>query len=516
VHLAASAAYVRRVPRKHLLLLLLAFALSVLVRAPHIGRPLSAHHEYCSALVLTILENWRHGGFSYHKGSPSSTFHNPADRYIHPASYTFATRDGHLYYLSHPQLAYYLPHLLYSLAGRAPSERSLTWFNMLFHLLTSVLLYRVLRECLPPAQELERDLVPLSAALLYLFMPAPLWFHGNAYMADMFVQNLWIIHLLVAVRVFTGDGVPQGWRMLLFCLTLFLVLFTNWLGVFVAATGAGLAWFRWRRGGGTAWLHLALLTVCTTVAALAVVLGIYAMRLGFSDLLTYLWYRFQDRATMQFWEGGIVFHLGRLLEAYRISWLPFLLLVPALFLVFRQRRWVQPGRGLKLFLLLTLLPVLLDHAVLLKYAGHDLATLKAGFFLCGAGAWLGSLLASRTRKPAFTMAGITAVLCLAGVLWFYRVNPPLDDAAYARQKHWGEQIASVAAPEEVVFALDFDPEPQEQWYARRTLKPVNSLEEAHAFLRQRGIRSGVVFRPEEGGGLAHERIRAPQAPGEPP
>ena len=181
-------------PRRHLLILLVAFAVSVAVRWPLLNRPLCGHHELCTALTLVALYNWQHDGFLHHHGAPAITFSGKADRI--PPGYTDAPglRDGVLYYLSHPPLAFDLPHALFSLTGTAPNAMGLQLFNLFFHLLTACALYLIVRELQP------RGNAALFAALLYLFMPAPLWFHGNAYMSDMFVQNAWVWHVLVVLR----------------------------------------------------------------------------------------------------------------------------------------------------------------------------------------------------------------------------------------------------------------------------------------------------------------------------
>lgn len=53
------------------LVLLVAFALSVAVRIPLLDRPLSAHHEYCTAFTPIALTNWYEDGFASHHGVPS-------------------------------------------------------------------------------------------------------------------------------------------------------------------------------------------------------------------------------------------------------------------------------------------------------------------------------------------------------------------------------------------------------------------------------------------------------------
>ncbi|MBL0044793.1 MAG: hypothetical protein IPP33_10505 [Flavobacteriales bacterium] len=171
--------------------------MSVVVRVPLLNKPLSAHHEFCTALVLVILNNWYTNGFAALHGGPASSFTGAADLYPEEVPEVPNVRAGVMYYFSHPPLAYDLPYLMFAGLGIAPNVLGLQLFNMLFHLLTTVCLYLLVKE-LHTSEAASR--APLFAAVLYLFMPAPLWFHSNAYMSDMFVQNFWVMHLVVVAR----------------------------------------------------------------------------------------------------------------------------------------------------------------------------------------------------------------------------------------------------------------------------------------------------------------------------
>ena len=68
--------------KKTLPLLLVAFAISVLVRVPTLNRPLSHHHEFCTAVVMTTLENWWDAGISNYHCAPVMNWQNPTDKFI--------------------------------------------------------------------------------------------------------------------------------------------------------------------------------------------------------------------------------------------------------------------------------------------------------------------------------------------------------------------------------------------------------------------------------------------------
>ncbi len=489
-------AYVRAVPRKHIIGLLLAFAVSLAVRAPLLDRPLSGHHELCTALVLIVLHNWQVDGFAHHHGAPAITFSGPAD--LIPPGYTDAPalHDGVLYYLSHPPLAYDLPYALFTLTGTRANVLGLQLFNLFFHLLTAIALYLIVRELLAKRGV---SAAPLFAALLYLFMPASLWFHGNVYMSDMFVQNAWVWHILVVLRMYREPRV--GWRWpLLAGFTLFGTTIISWPGVWAGVVLFCMAAVRWRRSRSSQEVRVMMAAVLGVGLALAYTAWRWLQVVDLEHLLSYFTGRYADRGTAL--NAGAWSSLKELLTGYRTGYLPVILLVLG-FGAFRWKKMTDSLVGWRLFLVIAAVPVLMDHALLLQYSGHDFAALKGGVLLCIVAA-LGLSTLPRTWATS-----LTAIACFTGVLYFYRTNPPdaKDLAAYRLQRDQGSSIAREARPNEMVFTYGSTPEPQVQWYAGRTLFRVEDLAQARELMRAAGVDEGVVFHEREGV-IGHERIRA--------
>jgi hypothetical protein len=488
--------------QRQVLVLIVAFTLSVLVRLPLLDRPLSAHHEFCTALVLTILHNWQGEGFVALDGGPAITFTGAADRYPAGWSDLPGQRDGLLFYFSHPPLAYDLPHVLFSSLRMAPDVLGLQLFNLFFHLVTTMALYLAVREA-GNGPEWER--AGLFAAVLYLFMPAPLWFHSNAYMSDMFVQSFWVLHLAVMMRLFTGHARLDRSQLFWSGLTLFLAVYTSWLGVFAGAATVVVALSRWWRSRSADMVQVAMVATVAMLGALLLMLWRYGQVVGFEGVIAYLRSRAEVRSTMGL-EPGLLHYLFQLVENYRTGYLPVIALLVVLTVLLRKR-FPVPGRqgAIGLFVVLTTMPVLLDHLLLLEYAQHDFAALKAGPVLCGL-AGLG--LSQIPLKWGRVALALTAV---AGVAYFMRLNPlpGEDDGRYAWERDIGTAIAATVSPEQAVFFLGYTPEPQVAWYAKRTIFRIDDLEQARSFLIDQGSPSGVIFRLDEGV-LRHELIQRPE------
>ncbi|MBL7944883.1 MAG: hypothetical protein JNN32_02395 [Flavobacteriales bacterium] len=472
--------------RSALLILLMVFTLSVAVRWPLMDRPLSAHHEYCTAFTLIALTNWWEDGFATHKGMPSGGFIRdgaalfPADRYDRNA------RAVGLYYFSHPPLAYDLPYALFVLFDTAPNAAGLQWMNIIFHLITTMVFFFALRVVMD-----ERG--ALFGAVLYLFLPATLWFHGNVYMSDMFVQVPWILHLVFALRLFQDKGPVPRRNWIGYGVTLFLVVYTSWLGVFAAAVGVLVAVLRWWREARSRLVSLVLLTGLALVAAFGLTAWRFLQVIDAGALLDHYAARFAVRGSIgaDLWPT-----LKQVAVNYRIGFLPVIVLLVVLVLRNTRRKAETSAFSgtLGLFALLSGLPVLLDHLVLLQYAEHDFAALKAAPLLCGLAGWQLSQLGSTWSRVAL---GLT---CLAGVLYFYRTNPlpGHDQGRYAQEQTIGSFIATNAAADEVVFGQGISTEPQVVWYARRNVLGVASIEDAERMLRERDLPRGVVISVSNG------------------
>ncbi|MCC6939169.1 MAG: hypothetical protein IT226_13195 [Flavobacteriales bacterium] len=472
-------------PRRHLLWLLLAFAISVAVRAPLLNRPLSVHHELCTALVLIILHNWHTDGFAHHHGAPAITFSGPAD--LIPPGYTDAPglHDSVLYYLSHPPLAYDLPHVLFALTGSEPNVLGLQVFNLFFHLLTAVALYLIVRELLVKD---STPWAPLFAAVLYLFMPAPLWFHGNVYMSDMFVQNAWVWHILAVLRMYKSG--ERGWRWpLLAGLTLFITTCISWPGVWAGVVLFGIAAFRRMRSRNGQELRIMVMAVLGVGLALGYTAWRWLQVVDADALLAYFTGRYADRGTVV--DHGTWSHIVQLVVNYRTGFLPVILIVFVV-LVVRRQAVREASTQWPLFLALAGLPVVLDHALLLQYAEHDFAALKGGVLLCVVGG-----IGLATFPTRWAIPGLL-VVCLGGVLYFYHTNPLRSawEGSYSHDLGSGHNIAYKALSNETVFTFRFTPEPQAQWYAKRTLFRVDSLSQAKALLRAQGNATGIVVWPD--------------------
>jgi hypothetical protein len=266
--------------------------------------------------------------------------------------------------------------------------------------------------------------------------------------------------------------------------------YTSWLGVFAAVAGSVVGCWRWwhdRRTPIGVWLGWCAVAV---VLAVGLTAWRYLQVIDAEALIAQLRSRYSVRGAFGL-EHGLRPVLKQMALNYRIGFLPLILLL-ALLLVYevvRSGRRRSVPEGFWPFVLVSGLPVVLDHALLLQYAMHDFAMLKAAPLLCGLAGWSLCLHTAYRRHLAL------AATCVASILYFYRINPlpGHDGGRYGQERALGTFIADHAAADEVVFGQGVSTEPQVVWYARRNVIGIADEAAARAFLRDRGLTRGVLI-----------------------
>lgn len=480
---------------KRIALLLFIFGLSVLVRLPNLNRPLSKHHEFCTAIALQVMTAWDEEGIANFNYNPAMNFKNPNDKFINNwASSTGEIMDekGNYYYLSHPPLAYYFPYAVFQVLQIKPGVLALQIFNLIIHFFCGIMIFAIVGKLTGVSSGFR---LAFWAYGIYLFSAATLWFQGNVYMSDTLVIFFFILSIFLFLRWYSTRKIQI---LLLYLFSVFLMVYTSWLGVFYAI-GFSLFWILKHRIENKI-LAVALLTWSFTFFALALMIWQYSLIDGFDAYLGHLSNRYQERGSLNSGDGFLMNKLTEIyliLKNYFTGYFPFLF-IPLLWLV--SVRWNKKWKlkyGSSLFLFLGLVPVLLLHLALMNYSGHDFVGLYgAPVISVSTVLILDVWIAQQIIKPGTaTIAVVVGILVSVGS--YYYINRPgsvsLNGERYAVQKELGERIGKEANTNEVVFIQGLLPEPQVIIYAKRNIKVVENREEAIHFLNTHGREKGVLF-----------------------
>lgn len=474
------------------------FLLSVLVRLPQLNRPLSKHHEFCTAISLRVMQIWYDNGIGTYSYNPVMTYNNPADKYINNhanQSGRMIDEEGNYYYVSHPPFAYYFGFFLFKLLHIRPDVLPLQIINLLLHFISGLFVYFTV--CLLSFNRARS--LPYRSALvaysIYLFLPVTLWFQGNVYMSDMAVHTLFVIGVYTALKMIIRQRFYSAKYIFFYVLVLALMLYTSWLGLFFAAGVLIYSLLHVRSIKG--FNVLIWSTVLVTVLMLRIIIYQYAQINGLGAYIQEMLGRYLVRGSFAETDQGFFHFLFAYLWYFKTILYNYLIHYIAVYALLGMFVWLAMSRKkLKIvfsengyrFIWLSITPVLLLHATFLNYSQHDFTVLYASLFFS---VLLGILYDKVKKSGAIPLkrmqAGLAFTLFIL-VLQYQMMNPPAAFASHP-EKQIGEQIKKATAKDEILFSST-PVEPQIIYYAERNIQFAKDSAVALTFLHKRGLPKG--------------------------
>ncbi len=493
---------IKSVKLKRAAILLGIFLISVLIRIPNLDRPLSKHHEFCTALVLQIHSVWDNEGISSFNYNPATNFHRDADKGINNwSSSTHEMKDdkGNYYYVSHPPLAYYLPYFTFKLLHVKSSPLALQIFNMVIHFICALLIYVLVSSLLLGSYDKNRYVTAFMAYSIYVFSPSTMWFQSNVYMSDMLV----ILFFIAAITsLLAWNKCRKGWMAIGFLACIFLAVYTSWLGVFFLV-GLSIYWI-WKQRKNMKLLALIMGGWSVAMLALLLMFWQYSLIAGHEVYLEQMFHRYQARGSVK--GGSISDFIGtktievlNIFKNYLTGFLPALLILIIWPLSkIRNRQFsITLSENSKMFTWIAILPLIILHLLLLNYSGHDFVQLYGAPAISVLTAILLGELYYMKKLSKGLRNTLFALVVIISVSMYYAINRPGDASwkgdRYAIHKEMGEKIRETAKDSEVVFISGLIPEPQLIYYAKRNIVSVDSLEEARAMLKRRNSSQGIIY-----------------------
>lgn len=466
-------------PKHPYLIVTIILLVSVLVRLPNIDRPMSKHHEFCTAVALRVLNVWHTQSIAHFKGLPATNMPGAANKHINnfaSASGTMHDTEGNYYYVSHPPLGYYMAWGFFKLIDRGPTVQGIQIFNILLHLLCVIFIYATALRLWVGQHQWA-----LQATAIYALVPATLWFQSNTYMSDMAVQLYFVAAIYAFVRVV--QNYKSVYWQLLVGLLVGLATYTSWLGVFVAFVLVVRA--IWSIDRFKPMLASVVLFQCFF---LLLIVYQYSSIAGGEAYLTEVLHRYAQRGLggwavpfKSFWK--VLFNYG--------ANFGFVLILAGLgiYVWFRQRTadpiWTD-------LLIVSVLPVVMLHLVLPDYSGHDFTVLYGAPALALlAGLGVGYRATNRRRAVRLTWA-----IGIVSVGQYFLINLPgptsIKGDRYDVYQHAGEEIKALQKPDAPVFVKGLKPSPEILWYAHRNMLQVADETEATSWMIAHGFDTGLL------------------------
>jgi hypothetical protein len=492
--------------RKTLPILLIAFFVSVILRLPQLNRPLSKHHEFCTAVSLNIIQNWWDNGIENVGYAPATNFPNKADKFINNfanATGKIVDKNGNFYYVSHPPFAYYLPYYFFKLIGVRPEVIHIQLFNFGLHFLTALFVYFTLSLLSFNSPRSILHIPSFVAFLFFLFAPATLWFQGNVYMSDMAVQAPFVIGVYIALKMIIRRKFFVTKYILFYALILFLMIYTSWLGLFFALAIFLYSLLHVKEIKG--FRVLIWTTIIVAIIALRLIFYQYSNIAGAEAYLSELFNRYLIRGSLGDIQNGVFAFIysyfiffKNLLYNYTVNYIVFFLIIFGfIYVVFSKNKLkITFSENGYRFIWISLLPIGLLHVLFLNYSEHDFTVLYASLFLS---VLMGVFYDKIKKSGAVALTKLNVAYSIALVLLmlhFTFSNLPgkanYKGDIYSLDKAKADFISANSDTSEVLFMYE-KPEPQLIFYAKRNIKVVKSEEEAIAFLNLRKIEKGRLF-----------------------
>ena len=476
------------------IVLTLIFFVSVIIRIPNINRPLSKHHEFVTAISLRVLQIWDMEGAGKFHYVPVMNYPGKANKFIN--NHASPTRqmidaEGNFYYVSHPPLAYILPHAVFSIFHVKPTVLALQIFHLFINFMSAIAVYLIVLALKNVHARSELDGTALIAFTLYTFSTAVLWFQCNTYMSDMLVHLFFLMGILTTIQCIKN---PTSYRWkLFFALNLFLMIYTSWLGIFFATVVFIIAISKWRKCGG---IVIAVYTILASVLALMLILFQYSSISGMSTFIAQLTQRFSVRGIDSIQSNG-GFLMNKLNEIflvcfnYGVNYLPLLLFI-ALALSFNRKHSFLLFKEQMLLFTLSVVPILLLHLILLNYSGHDFTVLYASCFL----SIITAMLIEKAQKVNKWLLTSALVVLSVGI-YFYINRPGMNSwngDCYNASMLFGERIKHEANDDEVVIVLTDYLDPMVVVYAQRNIVQLEKMDQIEPYLREMNLNRYRIFK----------------------
>ncbi len=478
------------------------FLLSVAVRLPQLNRPLSKHHEFCTAISLRIMQIWYDNGIEKYNYNPVMTFNNPADKFINNsanASGKMIDKEGNYYYVSHPPFAYYFPFFLFKLLHIRPDVLPLQIFNLILNFISGLFVYFTV--CLLSFSR-ARNLPyrpGVVAFIIYTFLPVTLWFQGNVYMSDMAVHLLFIIGVYTALKMIIRQKFYSPKYIFFYTLVLALMIYTSWLGVFFAFGVLVYSLLHVRDIKG--FKVLIWSTILVTLVMLRIIVYQYSQINGLRAYVEEMLNRYLIRGSLAETNQGLfhfmfsyLWYFKTLLYNYLMHYnIVYIIILIFIWLTIRTKKMkiVFSENGYR-FIWLSVTPVLLMHFFFLNYSVHDFTVLYASLFF----SVLLGILYDKVKKSGVVSVrkmhiGLVVVLAaMAGEYYF--MNPFWTTKRLENDKIIGLGIKELAEKDAVLFT-NADIDPQIIFYAGRNIQYAKDHYDAKRFLQEVKREKGQVF-----------------------
>jgi hypothetical protein len=482
---------------RNVLILIILFIISILVRVPNLDRPISKHHEFNTAFFLIPMEIWNEEGIVKHGFLPPYNYTNSNDKFIaEPIGIEEGNKQGIYYYLSFPSLSYVAPYTIFSVLNVKPTALALQIFNLVLHFIVCLMLFGVFSSLFSPNSA-------LLGAVFYIFSPGTLWFHGNGYTHHIFAIFLVTLTLHYFSKIILQNK-PSKTNFILFTLSLILLFLSEWISVFFSFVLVLLGIVYGKKN--PLYKKLILCALIAGVLSALIMFAQYSYHFGWNQYLDYQLNRFSYRSTLINDSLSIGEQIFSWIKWTLVSFGPWIVLIVVFFAIYfinKSKHWNISENEKQVFSLL-FFPAVLYHLVFMEFTVvHDYSVIIDGLFW----AFIIGFIAERIQLSSVKTNVFTSLIILMSIAQYYYINRPgkynQNGDSYSIYQDIGETIKSTSTADDTIFIMGFDESvnrnnPQIIYYAKRNFKPIDDENEVIEFMRTFNRKQGKIYILEQG------------------
>lgn len=404
----------KKFPKYVYLIIVFVFLFSIFIRFDKFSSQQNVANLDASYHVLLTTKALTDNPVSIHKLLPILTLGSPSDKGI-PWGATVPDEYGNYYYTSFPSMGFIAPYLYFKITNLSLTLKNLMIFNLLIHLVATLLLCRWLHLVLTKINISERlrGAILTIGASSYLLAYESLFSHGIVYWNHSLFQIIWLLQLILLTQLLYAS--PKKRHIIWLLVVCLIAPLTEWTGYL---TNASIAIYFLTKSN---YRKISLAVIATTALSGLLFIGQFLLAISPKFLYLSLKSRFLGRSSVSDQQNSFGSLGPQLLHGYWESYsflllLPFVLVLAFLIVKFAKRKALlalPPFAGGLLFVLCAPLLeniLLLQHAV--EYNFDRLKTLIPIIFVVSV---LIPLFHAHIRKVILVLW----VFAIAGNVWGY-------------------------------------------------------------------------------------------------
>lgn len=452
------------------------FLFSVSLRIPFLGQKLEGfgHQEWLAGHTLIILKLWKKQGIAYHHYGLPYTFYRNADKYI-PFIQGVIDDKGNGYYISYPPLAFYLLYGIMVIFSISPNEFFLQIATLCIQWITGLLLYKLIKKW-----NFSHNAALLTAST-YFLLPITLRYHTQAYFCDIIAQIGIVLTLILYEDYLRKDTFSNA---LMLGFTLFLLTFTEWIGIFL--TLSLIIHHLWAKRKIRYGLHY-LLWIFFISLSIFFTLWIYAHIAGWNALADALIYKVNQRTVS---DETVYFSRWKwhtyqtILYYYVVHYYPAIFTLLILGIIHLINKTIYHIKIPSAFVVITI-AIFLHHFVFLNFtAENDFSTLKAAIPI----GILWGILASRYRY------GMQISYFVLGLSALYLTYRGIHREKSTDIQDFASKLVQLSPREEMLVLYSSSSiSPQVMYYAERNVYMNLSEEKVEEHLKKYHLKKAVLL-----------------------